>query len=212
MTEASRTYEPSEGEFSTHATWHMRAQIQRLLAKNGRLMSRPRNWRFSLQKLMVELEAMAHEGMAPNFDDACDRMGMSRSQRGALRDTYTVRTMGVVPASSSALVEQGTGPLANIIDREEFHQLREALTKLPGVYVCILIDRFNGMTMGQLSQKYGLSEPTILRYKRRAIAWLKYHMGQGDRPKNELQVLERFRTQEHPHQTGTMVPPDQGDD
>jgi DNA-directed RNA polymerase specialized sigma subunit len=212
MTEASRIYHPSQGKFSNLATWHMRKQIQRLLARSGRVMCRPRNWRFSLQKLMVELEAMAHDGLVPNFEEACNRMGLRESQRGDLRDMYTVRTREVIPVQYASLTEDRLSPLANLIDREEFHQLREALKKLPGIYVCVLIDTFNGNTMPVLEAKYGMSAPTLLRYKRRAVEWLKYHMGQGPKPTFKLVVPKKFQAQEHPVETGTMVPHSEGED
>lgn len=210
MVQASRIFEPNEGySFSTLATWYMRMEIQRLVSKSGKLVCRPRNWRVSIERLMSELDMMAHEGLTPEFDGACERMGLKDGQRGALRDMYKIKSIEIIPESHAVIPDDHMEPVAAMVDREEFHQLREAMKKLPGIYVSVLIDLFNRRPMAELEVKYGVSAPTLLRYKRRGLAWLKYHMGQGDRPSFNLNVMDKFRDHVHP-QSGTMVPVSRG--
>lgn len=201
MTEASRLYEPKHGGFGGFATWHMRKAIQKLLSSSAKMTCRPRNWRTSIQKLYAEMEMMAHEGLTPTFDAACDRMGVGEKQRGALRDMYDIRSRETIPLEYATITDEHWSSLESMVDTEEFHQMREAMKKLPGIYVCILIDTFNQVPMKELARKYGLSEPTVLRYKRRGVDWLRFFMGTGPRPPHEITV-----------KSGTMVPLCEGKD
>jgi RNA polymerase sigma factor (sigma-70 family) len=210
MTEAARLFAPELGySFTTHSTWYMRAAIQKLLSKNGRLMSRPRNWRASLQKLLNTMETMMHEGIFPDFDGACDRMRLRKSLRGALKDMYIMRSRELCPGHYAIMVADTMSPEDEVIRSEEHALLREAMKKLPSIYVSILIDSFNGMKWPEMEVKYGLSDHTLLRYKRRGIGWLQYLMGVGPKPDYEMVVKDpddRRGYRVITNETGTQVP------
>ncbi len=200
MTEASRKFDDAKGKFHNIAAWHMLKQLQRMHATSGKLVRHAKNPRYRPSVVIREIERMQSEGLRPDFDVACDRLGIPVVHRGALREAWELKQKEYeVILSCNEPFHDEDPTMSDVLDRERSELLRSSLDRLPKIVKEVLLDYASGVFQSDTSERLDICRPSVLRYRTLGIRWMKYYMGEGPKPIHPLIVKEM-------PSTGTIVP------
>mgnify|MGYP005842078413 CR=1 FL=1 len=196
LVEAAHRYDPACGAaFSTFAVCYMVGEIRRLVERS-RAASGTRGAQQRLRRAAAAASRLARElGRAPTLAEVAAKTGCDPVELaaaiGAVADPlpYEAAQQGdrQPPAGPGDPMPPGTEPTGPGWDRLA---VRLALRQLPPTMARLVYLRFYmGLAQQEAARQLGVSQPTVSRWEREALARLRRHLECGGR----VEPLQRSR-------------------
>lgn len=183
---ASREYSKERGVFPSYAKYFIRNECVKLLARGARPVSMPRDWKETIKPLMAGMDHMRNNGDDPSLEKILNSLDVGETKKTYIRDVYeSAGKIGVkFEWSMHAGIEDPD--LAEVVDfKDTIERLENEIEKLPFMHKESIVDFMNGVPAKETARRLGVTGQTVGNYRRNSIAWLKYAMGVGRKPREK---------------------------
>jgi RNA polymerase sigma factor (sigma-70 family) len=183
---ASREYSPEKGKFPAWAKYYIMSECTKLLARGARAVSMPRDWKETIKPVMASMKHMMNNGDVPTLEKAINSLDLGDTKSAYVREVYTSAGRDAQRfLEFKHGGEYGLDLDTELDNRERLERVEQSMGKLPEMHKQCLEDQFQGVPTKETSERLGITVQTVHNYRRAALAWVRYDIGEGPRPEQK---------------------------